>query len=308
MSFCILDRREAIAYCEGGKCVPLVAHSANVLSLMLGVERLRAPVEASALAFNSTLPNKLGAGWYPIIVAGAVLAGAFHDIGKACAEHTARCSLNEPVSFFGHEILGSALLLAAANRACAYGDWNPGASLVLASYATLMHHHAMAGRGSDLLTPRKRPLLRGHSCSPALFDFYSRIEDVVKGYAMTYYLEHYDTVNDALSYVFGVVEMTHGIGSIELLRAAEAIMAADPTKAERKLFGRAKRCDARVVSVVTRSLFGRSPDPVYGGLIRRAGISIVGSLSVADTLAASMEGRGGASAFSKRIVRELLGD
>ncbi len=116
--------------------VPLDRHNAAVASAvdaLLG-ERLRmAGLLAGPLAEATGLPGG------EALWTSAVLAGALHDVGKASPHYAGRGS------YYGHELVGAALLLEAA-----LGVWrdSPGGALLLAlaAWAVARHHAAMQGR------------------------------------------------------------------------------------------------------------------------------------------------------------------
>jgi len=311
LSKCVLNPGESIAYCERGKCVLLPHHSVNVLSIMLGAERLRTPIESAARAFDQTIPSKLSEGRFSIVIGGAIIAGAFHDIGKACAEYSSKCSKEGEVSFFGHEVLGSAILLAAATIACADDAPDPAAALVLASYATLMHHHKTTSGDPELLSHNVVSRLKGRACTLLARHFLLSVTNLVRDYTGLYYPEGIAIVGEALYFIYEAISVMGSrtrTGRVSLWKAARAVKSANLYKVAKALLGEENTCVDRVVSITTQSLFGKSPDPIYGNLVRMVGVSIIGSLSAANTLAASMEGRVGTSVLSERIVRELLGD
>lgn len=278
---------DLVSWCDSGFRVGLREHLTSVAEVLMGVERLWSPVVSADKALSALMRHE------GVVASAAVAAALLHDLGKAHEGFVRACAESGATGFRYHEVVGAYLLFQVGEDAGPEGVTRSAA--YLASYAVLAHHHAMRGRGLEVVrgggevpdTEFIIPRAAAEAVRRALDDIAPKI---------------IPPADDALvrAVVDGAVSFIGSGARIPLRRAVKVMRSVKVPRV---------RAPAAVSPArVKAALFSNLPAAAYfvGNVVRRAGFTLAGVLAAADTLAASVE-RGSCSVFCLRLVRELLG-
>lgn len=274
---------ESVAWCSNGRVIPLRDHLMNTANALVNTERLWSPVKSADKAFSKALGTQPG-----IVKASAVAAAYLHDIGKGCRDFVLNCRDRGKTWFTYHEIYGASAILHAGKNV----DEQLRPMIYLVAYGVLTHHHAMLGRGADVfpfseIGEKIRRCEVNDDLSVILMEIASGISNSALG----------DEVAPLVKEV--IISVAKALGSLNHFSPDDLL---EEWRGVRRL----RRCRG-IADFVRVSLFRYykiPPSCRAFGVIRRAGFTITGVLSAADTLVANRE-RGGGSVFAERLRREL---